>query len=227
MGKVFGKFADAKDGGVRHDFLSAAQDVFSTAEFPWRVCIMNLVRHIGLFRITVFILSVTCLCLRPGPLSAGEVAAMSAQESFDRGCALAEMGVFHRAVEAFSRTIELAPNFVHAYNNRGYAYSELGNYRLAIQDFNRAIGMDPNEVIFRFNRGIAFGRQEEYQLAIKDFTQVIAMDPNHAEAHFFLGLIQRASPGEGQKGADNIRVSAQMGNKTAQHYLRTRLMGWY
>ena len=152
---------------------------------------------------------------------------MSAQEWFDRGCILADIGLYHKAVEAFSHTIELAPHFVHAYNNRGFAHSELGNYRLAIQDFNRAIGMDPKEAIFRFNRGIAFGRDEEYQLAMKDFNQVLEMDPKHPEARFFLGLIQKSIPGEIHKGVDNIKVSAQMGNKTAQQYLRTRFMGWF
>jgi tetratricopeptide (TPR) repeat protein len=189
---------------------------------------MKRAQLIGLFRITVFTLSFAYLCLPTYPASAGEDTVLSAQEWLDKGRFLGEIGVFHKAVEAFNRTIELAPNSAHAYNNRGVAYSELGSYRLAIQDFNRAIILKPEEATFRFNRGIAFGREEELELAMKDFAQVVVMDPKHAEARFLLGLIQRGMPGgEGYKGTDNIKVSAQMGNKEAQEYLRVRFMGWY
>jgi tetratricopeptide (TPR) repeat protein len=168
------------------------------------------------------------LCLPTGPVSAASGdAVLSAQEWFDRGRFMGEIGNYHKAVEAFSRVIEMTPDSVHAYNNRGVAYSELGNFRLAIQDFNRAITLNPGEALFRFNRGIAFGKGEEYDLAIRDFKRVIEMDPQHTNARFFLGLIQRSTPGEGHKGTDNIKVSAQMGNKEAQEYLRSRFMGWY
>jgi tetratricopeptide (TPR) repeat protein len=159
--------------------------------------------------------------------AAGRDAAFGAVEWFDRGRFMGEIGNYRKAVEAFSRVIDLTPDSAHAYNNRGVAYSELGNYRLAIRDYNRAIGIDPDDVMFRFNRGIAFAREEEYHMAAMDFSDVVAMDPMHREARFFLGLIQRGMPGEGHKGTDNIKVSAQMGNKTAQKYLRSRFMGWY
>jgi Flp pilus assembly protein TadD len=185
-------------------------------------------RLIRLIRITVFTVVFAYLCLPIYSVSAaGMDAVLSAQEWFDRGRFMGEIGNYHRAVEAFSRIIALTPNSAHAYNNRGVAYSELGNYRLAIRDFNRAVNLNAEDVLFRFNRGIAFAREEEYHLAVMDFSQVIDMDPKHEEARFFLGVIQRGMPGEGHKGTDNIKVSAQMGNKDAQEYLRRRFMGWY
>jgi tetratricopeptide (TPR) repeat protein len=189
---------------------------------------MKRARRIGRIRLTILAIVFAYLCLPAGSASAGEDAALSAQEWFDKGRFLGEIGVYRKAIEAFSRTIELAPNAAHAYNNRGVSYSELGNYRLAIQDFNRAISLKPEEAVFRFNRGIAFGREEELELAMKDFAQVVEMDPKHAEARFLLGLIQRGIPGrDAYKGTDNIKVSAQMGNKEAREYLRARFMGWY
>jgi tetratricopeptide (TPR) repeat protein len=189
---------------------------------------MKRAQRISLCWITIFSLSFAYLYLPACPASAGEDPDLTAQEWFDKGRFLGETGLFRKAIEAFSRTIELAPNYAHAYNNRGVSYSELGNYRLAIQDFNRAISLKPEEAAFRFNRGIAFGREEELELAMKDFAQVVGMDPRHAEARFLLGLIQRGMPGgEGYKGTDNIKVSAKMGNREAQEYLRSRFMGWY
>lgn len=198
-------------------------------EFPSWVCMMMRARCIRLIGITVFTVVCVYLHLPACPVSAadGDVV-LSAQEWFDKGRFMGEIGNYHKAVEAFSRVIELTPKSAHAYNNRGVAHSELGNYRLAIQDFNRAINLKPREALFRFNRGIAFGREEELELAMKDFAQVVEIDPKHSAARFFLGLIQRGMPGgEAYKGTDNIKVSAQMGNQEAREYLRSRFMGWY
>ena len=185
-------------------------------------------RRIRLIRITAVAVILAYLCLPTGLVSAAAGdRVLSAQEWFDRGRFMGEMGNYRKAVEAFSRVIELTPASAHAYNNRGVAYSELGSYRLAIQDFNRAIHLNPDEVLFRFNRGVAFGKGEEFDLAIKDFNRVIEMDPQHTNARFFLGLVQRSMPGEVHKGSDNIKTSARMGNKDAQEYLRSHLMGWY
>ena len=196
-------------------------------EFLYR-CMMARARLMILIRIAVLAAVFVYLCSLTFPVwAAGGDTVLSAQEWFDRGRFMGEIGNYHKAVEAFSRVIELAPDSLHAYNNRGVAYSELGNYRLAIQDFNRAVHLNPKEVLFRFNRGVAFAKGEEYDLAIKDFKRVIAMDPQHSNARFLLGLIQRSTPGEGHTGADNIKTSARMGNKEAQEYLRARFMGWF
>ena len=189
---------------------------------------MTRARFIILIRIAVLAAVFAHLCLPTCPGSAADgVTVLSAREWFDRGCFMGEVGNYRKAVEAFSRVIELIPDSAHAYNNRGVAYSELGNYRLAIQDFNRAIHLNPGEALFRFNRGIAFGKGDDYDLAIKDLNRVLEMDPRHTNARFFLGLIQRSMPGEIHKGADNIKTSARAGNKDAQEYLRSRFMGWY
>jgi len=42
---------------------------------------------------------------------------------------LAEMGDFTSALSAYSKAIELKPDFGEAYYNRGYAYFQLGNQR--------------------------------------------------------------------------------------------------
>ena len=188
---------------------------------------MKRTRLIGPFRIAVFTLSFAYLCLPVCSASAAGWDLLSAQDWSDRGRFMGEIGNYRKAVEAFSRVIELTPDSAHAYNNRGVAYSELGSYRLAIQDFNRAIHLNPDEVLFRFNRGIAFGKAEVYDLAIKDFKRVIEMDPAHTNARFFLGLIQRSTLGEVHTGSDNIKTAARMGNKNAQEYLRSHLIGWY
>ncbi len=180
--------------------------------------------------VAIMLAAVVCagLCLLPcGTPAADGEEQLSAREWFDRGRFMGEIGNYQRAVEAFSRVIEMRPDYAHAYNNRGVAYSELGSFRLAIRDFNRAIAMKPREALFRFNRAIAFGKGEQFDLAVRDFREVIAMDPHNTDARFLLGLIQRSIPGEVHTGSDNIKTSARMGNREARQYLRARTMGWF
>src|SRR5262249_13540429 len=44
-----------------------------------------------------------------------------------------------KALEDFSRAIELKPDYAEAYNNRGRAHAHLGEYSQAIEDFSQAI----------------------------------------------------------------------------------------
>ena len=53
-------------------------------------------------------------------------------------------GEYHKAIAAFTRAIELDPNFAPAYSNRGWAYIELGQYEQAIADYNKAAELDAN-----------------------------------------------------------------------------------
>lgn len=53
-------------------------------------------------------------------------------------------GEHHKAIVAFTKAIELDPNFAPAYSNRGWAYIELGQYEQAIADCTKAIELDPS-----------------------------------------------------------------------------------
>ena len=57
----------------------------------------------------------------------------------NRGTAYAELGQKERAIEEYSRAIELDPKKTKAYLNRGVAYAELGQMERAIEEYSRAI----------------------------------------------------------------------------------------
>ena len=57
--------------------------------------------------------------------------------------AYSSKGEHDRAIEDYSRAIELDPEYAPAYYNRGNAYSDKGEYDRAIEDLNRAIELDP------------------------------------------------------------------------------------
>lgn len=65
---------------------------------------------------------------------------------YNKGVILAEMGDYTSALQAFTKAIELKPDFGEAYYNRGYVYLNLGNKDSAFVDLSRAgqLGIVPS-----------------------------------------------------------------------------------
>ena len=60
------------------------------------------------------------------------------------------------AIDDFTRSIKIDPNYVKAYNNKGWVYDKLGDYEKAIADYTRAIKIDPNNYSYYITLGDAF-----------------------------------------------------------------------
>ena len=56
-------------------------------------------------------------------------------------------------IDAYTKAIELNPNYVSAYNNRGTAKSQLGRHEEALADYDRAIELNPTLAETYSNRG--------------------------------------------------------------------------
>ena len=52
-------------------------------------------------------------------------------------------GSLDKAIEQFSKAIEMNPNYSAAYGNRGSAYSLIGQNSRALEDLDRAILIGP------------------------------------------------------------------------------------
>ena len=61
-----------------------------------------------------------------------------------------------RAIEDYTKAIELKPNLAEAYNNLGAAYSDKGEYDRAVADYTKAIELKPNLAETYNNRGNAY-----------------------------------------------------------------------
>lgn len=71
--------------------------------------------------------------------SNGERIMQSTPENFFlEGRRLGGMGQFQEAVQAFSRAIELDPEYVEAYAFRGMGFAAIGNYRESFDDLQKA-----------------------------------------------------------------------------------------
>ena len=94
-----------------------------------------------------------------------------------------------KAIEHFSKAIELNPQLSGAYYNRGVSYGQLGAYNRAIQDFSKALELDASSAEAYTSRGAMYWRQGNYNRAIQDFNKVIeTLDPGYSHAYFNRGL---------------------------------------
>jgi len=77
---------------------------------------------------------------------------------------------FDRAIEDYSKAVELDPDYAKAYCNRGTVYREIGEFHRAIEDFNKAIELNPDLVLAYYNRGQTWLNLHEWEKARADLT---------------------------------------------------------
>lgn len=120
-----------------------------------------------------------------------------AEKFCNRGLDLIVQQKFDQAIAAFTKAIELDPQYADAYNRRGVAYNWNKDNDAAIADFTRAIELTPKRVQLYLNRGsIYFVEQKRYELAVADFTRAIELDPKN---DFFYWMRARIYDAAGRK----------------------------
>ena len=140
--------------------------------------------------------------LRPLP-SASDIVP-EAEDAYHLGNLFRVLGQKDRAIEAYSRAIELNPDFAIAvftdsievnpnsaevYFCRGSAYARKGKLARAIEDYTKAIDLNPGYTTAYSNRGRSYRRQRDYDRAIIDFNKAIDLNPNYAEAYCGRGVV--------------------------------------
>ncbi len=84
---------------------------------------------------------------------------------------------YERAVDQFTRAIQIDPQFVDAYFQRGILYwREIQNYQRAIRDLTRVLELDAERTVALFNRALAYQSRGDYDQAIADYERFLAVD---------------------------------------------------
>ena len=91
---------------------------------------------------------------------------------------------YKNAISAYSRALQINPNFAEAYNNRGNAYVQLKNYQQAMQDLQNAVRLNNADARIHNNLGGVYLLLENYNAAISEYTQAINLNPNLFSAYF-------------------------------------------
>ncbi|MBI3376892.1 MAG: tetratricopeptide repeat protein [Nitrospirae bacterium] len=123
---------------------------------------------------------------------------LTAVEWFNKGYEAASAERWKEALDAYTKAIELKPDYGAAYFIRGRAYLELGNHQQAINEFSKAIELMPDyidayytEAYYAevyYSRGVAYSKLGNYQQAINDFSKAIELMPDYANAHHNRGV---------------------------------------
>ncbi|MFA5779774.1 MAG: tetratricopeptide repeat protein [Elusimicrobiota bacterium] len=113
---------------------------------------------------------------------------LTAYQWFSKGYEADTLKLYDKAIEYYTKAIEINPKFEDAYVNRGVAYGNKGLYDEAIEDCTKAIQMNPKDAGAYVNRGIVYNNKGLYDEAIEDCIKAIQINPKLAEAYFGRGV---------------------------------------
>ncbi len=103
------------------------------------------------------------------------------------GTTFLQLKDYNKAIENFTKSINLNPKYPESFNNRGIAYAEIQSYRLAIKDYNDAINLNKNYFSPYLNKGIALKNSQKFNQAIDCFKICIKINPKDPIVYNNLG----------------------------------------
>ena len=89
-----------------------------------------------------------------------------------------------KAIDCYSKAIELNPKYTNAYYNRGLVKTQLDKHTEAIEDYTQVIALDSNSFNAYYKRASSYFSLRKFKEAIKDYDKVIALQPGNAQAYF-------------------------------------------
>ncbi len=102
---------------------------------------------------------------------------------FNLGMNFMDKEDFEKAINKFSKVIEIEPTSYVAYYNRGNAKRELYKYQEAINDYTKAIQINPEYFRAYCNRGNLKDILEDHHGAVDDFTKALKISPGDSASY--------------------------------------------
>lgn len=119
----------------------------------------------------------------------------TAQKRFERlrnqGDVYAKDGQFGKAIESYTKALEIDPSDATTYAWRAAAYKDSGDYKKAIEDYTKALTIKPDYPFALFMRAMVYDDLKKWELAIADFTRAIDLEPNDAANYTWRGHAYR------------------------------------
>ncbi len=96
---------------------------------------------------------------------------------YNYGVYMQKYGDLNKALELYSRAIQIEPGKTEALVNRGNVYDDMALRQLALEDYGRALAFDPRNESAYFNRGVTFERLGLIPAALADYDQACGLGP--------------------------------------------------
>ncbi|OQA18426.1 MAG: TPR repeat-containing protein YrrB [bacterium ADurb.Bin363] len=113
----------------------------------------------------------------------------SATAHNNRGLAYEALGESDKALNDFTKTLEIDPTYIEAYINRGNIYFHKGKIDKAIKEFTIVLRYKRNSLEAYNNLGLMYGYKGEYDRAINNFTHAIEINKINPETYINRGNI--------------------------------------
>jgi tetratricopeptide (TPR) repeat protein len=102
------------------------------------------------------------------------------------GLRLTDEKKYYEAIDAYSKAIDLFPQFFEAIDNRAFCKMDLNLWSDAIDDFKLSLQLNPNSLLSEFSIGECYFKAGDFQNAKRQFEIAHNIDPNHQAPIQFL-----------------------------------------
>ena len=112
------------------------------------------------------------------------------QKYFEEGINYRDQEKWDEAITAYTKAIELDPEFAAAYNNRGYAYFRKADIEAALADFTKAIELEPKQTAPYENRAWTYINAGDYDKALLDLQKALEVAEDSSEIELIEQMIE-------------------------------------
>ena len=143
--------------------------------------------------------------------------ALTAWGYIRQGIRAVEEAQYEKAIEAYTRAIELDSGNAVAYYDRGIAHKGLGQHKKALEDYSKAIELDPKYAHAYNNRSIIYKDLGQNKKAIEDCSKAIELDPNYTYAYNNRGIVYK-DLGQNKKAIEDYSKAIELDPNYAYAY---------
>ncbi|MGH9928935.1 MAG: tetratricopeptide repeat protein [Pyrinomonadaceae bacterium] len=136
----------------------------------------------------------------------------SASRRYEEGEVAYAAGEYQKAIEDFSESARLSPNWAEAHYALALSLTEMQQLKAAIDEFKRVLKLKAKYglmVLSNYNLGNAYADLGEYKEAIDAYKQAIELNPELSEPHNNLGLAYAAS-GQPAEAVAELKAAVQL-----------------
>ena len=112
----------------------------------------------------------------------------TAQQFYDRGTHRAQNKEYSKAIEDYTKAVELNPKFVDAYLKRCEMRYKLGDQQGVLNDCYEVLNINPQVAKAHYYQGRARYSLGYVQPAIESYNSAIAQDKDYPQAHYYRGI---------------------------------------
>ncbi|MGE5496837.1 MAG: tetratricopeptide repeat protein, partial [Syntrophothermus sp.] len=142
----------------------------------------------------------------------------SYQFYYNEGLSHLKAGDNAKAIEAFTRAIELKGNLKEAYCNRGAALYQTGRETEALSDLMKAVEIDPEYEKAYYNLAAIKIASGDKSGAIEDYSAILEIDPWNARIYFERAAL-KAQTGDKEGAKTDFAQSLQLDPAYAEKFI--------